>query len=77
MTNEEMLKDIQLMSAESITTINKMMEFLGQYQLPDNTIETILQSTLQAAEENNKVVTSIINDNAYHDAMSSVLPIVK
>lgn len=78
MTNEEMLKDIQRMTAESIESIKSsretFRELSKELNFPMNDIEEIIENTLKTAEENGKTVTSIINDNAYHDAMNSVLP---
>lgn len=83
MTNEEMLKDIERMNNESIASIKRSMETFReiskQYEdkLPENDaieIESIMKDTLKTAEQNSTTIRTIINDNAYTDAMGSVLP---
>jgi vacuolar-type H+-ATPase subunit E/Vma4 len=78
MTNEEMLKDIKRMNAESIESIKRSKEIFRELSkevgFPVNDIEDIIDDTLKIAEENLETVSTIIRDNAYHDAMDSVIP---
>jgi bifunctional pyridoxal-dependent enzyme with beta-cystathionase and maltose regulon repressor activities len=72
MTNEERLKDIQRMNAESIETINRLLADGFGDAYPQSA--SIMEATLKASEDNAEMLRTIINDNAYTDAMGSVLP---
>jgi len=78
MTNEEMLKDIKRMQADSIESIKRSKEIFREmskelhFSVTD--IEDIIDDTLKIAEDNLESVSTMIHDNAYHDAMNSVIP---
>jgi len=78
---EEMLKDMERMSAESVEMIKRIKENFKGYvdtfsdEFPIFTeIDSIIEDNLKQAEQNKALVTEIIQDNAYTNAMEIVIP---